>query len=334
MANDFKGSIYDQIRKNRWRTAYLFFIFPIIILGLTYIGIWISIGFSGGVTTSPLDVANQMMSTIGFWVIIAVIGWSFISYFLGHKMILGFAGAKPIQKKENKELYRSVENAAIAAGLPKTPDIYIINDSSLNAFATGRKPSNAKVAISKGLLDTLEKNELEAVMAHEVGHIVNRDIRVMLLSITLAGAIEMIGEILIRTRGGGGKKGNPLLLIGILFLTIGVLIGTLTRFAISREREYLADSTSAHLTNNPNALASALEKIGHDSRIEILDHKASMVGLCIADPTESGHKKHVKAFQGYEAPAKKKPSGIVNYWRKVWSSHPPIMERIRRLRGY
>lgn len=385
MADDFKGSIYDQMRKNEWRTAYLFLMFPIIILGLTYLGLLIYGVFyepnihdisremqyenkeiieeiiTEDLTQEEIDqqfdnlfdtegerlqekiikptaiqTANDMMNTVGFWVIIGVIIWSFISYFLGHRMILGFAGAKPIQKKDNPELYRVVENASIAAGLPKSPDIYIINDNSLNAFATGRKPSNSKVAISKGLLATLEKRELEAVMAHEIGHIINRDIRVMLLAITLAGAIEMVGEILIRTggRGSGKKGGNPLPLIGILFLTIGVLIGTLTRFAISREREYLADSTSAHLTSNPNALATALEKIAHDSRIEILDKKASMAGLCIADPSERGHKKHAKALQGYEAPDKKKPSKLVSYWRKVWSTHPPIMERIRRLRGY
>lgn len=323
------------MRKNRWRTGYLFIMFPLIMLGLTYLGIFITILFSTSGTVAPASLANEMMSTIGFWVIIGVIIWSFISYFLGHKMILGFAGAKPLQKKDNPTLYRIVENAAIAAGLAKTPDIHIINDNSLNAFATGRNPQNSMVAISQGLLNQLEKNELEAVMSHEIGHIVNRDIRVMLLSITLAGSIEMVGEILFRFGGrSNSKKGNPLPIIGILFLTIGVIIGTLTRLAISREREYLADSTSAHLTSNPNALASALEKIAVDARLEILDHKASMAGLCIADPSAKGHLNDEKALQGYEAPPRKKSGKLISYWQNIWSTHPPIGERIRRLRGY
>lgn len=320
------------MRNNRWKTAYLFLIFPIIILGLTYVGIWVYIAGSGGVTVSPIDVANEMMTTVGFWVIIAVIGWSFISYFLGSRMILAFAGAKPIQKKDNPTLYRIVENVSIAAGLPKTPDIYIINDMSLNAFATGRNPLNAKVAISKGLLEQLSKAELEGVMAHEVGHILNRDIRVMLLAVTLVGAIEMIGEILIRTgyssRSSNSKKGNPLPLIGILFLTVGVLVGTLARLAISREREYLADATGSHLTSNPNALASALEKIAGDSRLEVLDKKASIAGLCIADPSKKSK------FTNKLHPETKKTSGIVAFWRNIWSTHPPILDRINRLKKF
>jgi heat shock protein HtpX len=342
MSDDsFKGSIYDQMRANRWRTLYLFIIFPVLAIGLTYIGLVLAILFGSEGRFNIIGIANEMMSTVGFWVLVGVIIWAIISYFLGSRMIMAFAGAKPIEKRDNKMLYRAVENASIAAGLPKTPDIYIINDQSMNAFATGTSPMNAKVAISKGMLDKLEKNEIEGVMAHEIGHVLNRDIRVLLLSVAMIGAIEMIGEILVRTRGGGSsRKGNPLIIIGLLFLTVGVLIGTLTRLAISREREYLADAIGAHLISNPDALASALQKISGDARIEVLDGKASMAGLCIADPTESGHIKHQKslhaAASGSTIPVKeeKPPSGIVSFWKKIWSTHPPIMDRIRKLRGY
>lgn len=312
----------------------MFMVFPIIIIGLTYIAFLLVGAFDSNYSISAVGLANEMMSTIGFWVLLAVVVWSFISYFLGSRMIMAFAGAKPIKKKDNPMLFRTVENASIAAGLPKTPEIYIIKDSSLNAFATGTNPKNSKVAISQGLLDKLDKNELEGVMAHEIGHILNRDIRVMLLAITLVGAIEMIGEILIRVRGGGSKsKGSgPLILVGILFLTVGVIVGTLTRLAISREREYLADATGAHLTSNPLALVRALEKIAGDARIEILDTKTSMAGLCIADPTAIGHKKHSQFKLGLKD--KKKDAGIVGYWKKLWSTHPPMEERIARLRGY
>jgi len=338
--DQFGLSIHDQMRKNRWRTLYFFMLFPIIIIGLTYIGILLTATFNNSdITLHPIDIANEMMSTFGFWVLIGVFLYSLISYFLGSKMILAFAGAKPIEKKDNPQLYRVVENMAIAAGMPKTPDIYIINDDSLNAFATGTHPNNSKVAISKGLLNKLDKSELEAVMAHEIGHIINRDIRVMLLAVTLVGAIQMVGEILIRTRGGGSssnKGGNPLILIGILFLTIGVLIGTLTRFALSREREYLADATGAHLSSNPRALSTALQKIALDSRIEILDKKASMAGLCIADPTATGHLKHRRSLSNREAMEKleKQNKGIFAFWKNIWSTHPPIMNRIGRLNQY
>ena len=323
------------MRANRWRTLYMFMIFPIIIIGLTYIGFLI-FGISESAktyTVSAIDIANEMMRTVGFWLLIGVVIWSTISYFWGSRMIMAFAGAKPIKKKDHPQLFRTVENASIAAGLPKTPDIYIINDMSLNAFATGTNPKNSKVAISKGLLETLDKSELEGVMAHEIGHILNRDIRVMLLAITLVGAIEMIGEILIRVRGGGNKKSSgPLILIGILFLTVGVLIGTLTRLAISREREFLADATGSHLTSNPLALASALEKISQDSRIEILDTRASMAGLCIADPTANGHLSRLQ--HGKTKKKLKKDSGVVSLWKKLWSTHPPMADRLSRLRGY
>ncbi len=332
--DQFKGSINDQMRANRWRTAYMFMIFPIIIIGLTYFAFLIAGAFDGNYSISAFDLANEMMSTIGFWVLLAIVIWSFISYFLGSRMIMAFAGAKPIKKKDHPALFRAVENASIAAGLPKTPDIYIIDDMSLNAFATGTNPKNSKVAISKGLLEKLDKSELEGVMAHEIGHILNRDIRVMLLAITLVGAIEMIGELLIRMRLGGSRsKGSgPLILVGVLFLTVGVLVGTLTRLAISREREFLADATGAHITSNPLALVKALEKIAGDARIEVLDSKASMAGLCIADPTAIGHKKHSQFKLGLKD--KKENKGIVGLWKKLWSTHPPMEERITRLRGY
>jgi heat shock protein HtpX len=333
-SNLFGISLREQMAKNRWRTLYMFLIFPVLILGLTYLGLLISVLFSEETSVNPINIANEMMSTVGFWVIIGVIIWSIISYFWGSNMLMAFAGAKPIEKKDNPAVYRAVENASIAAGLPKNPDIYIINDPSLNAFSTGTNISNAKVAISQGLLEKLEKNELEAVMAHEIGHILNRDIRVMLLAITLVGAIEMIGEILIRTRGSSSrsqKGGNPLIIIGFLFLTIGVIAGTLARLAISREREYLADATSAHLTTNPLALVSALKKISIDPRIEILDKKASMAGLCIADPRDKGIDMQALSQNEIET---KKSSSITGFWKNIWSTHPSIVDRINRLQQY
>ncbi len=335
-------SLHDQIRSNRIRTIFLFLAFPILMLGLSYLGILIASFFVKSPTPiSPLQIANEMMGTLGFYVLIGVFMWGIMSYFLGSKLMLAFAGAKPIEKKDHPELFRSVENVSIAAGLPKTPEIYIIQDSSLNAFATGNSPKNAKVAISSGLLEKLSKQELEAVMAHEVGHILNRDIRVMLIATTFVGAIEMIGETIWRTSffsrsSDNNIAGTATFIIGLLFITLGTLIGTLAKLAISREREFLADATSAKLTNNPLALVSALKKISQDARLEVLDKKASISGSCIADPSKEGHKLHAKELlkmNGASAlgnSSNKKP-GI---WSRIWSTHPPMSERIEKLQRY
>ena len=321
---DLSGlSIHKQISNNRIKTVYLFLIFPVLIIGLTYTGVLIA----ASQNYNSIQIANEFIKTTGFWILLAVFIWSFISYFFGSRMIMAFAGAKPIKKSDNPTLFKTVENLSIVAGLPRAPEIYIIDDESLNAFATGTSPKNSKVAISKGLLKKLNKNEIEAVMAHEIAHVINRDIRVMLLAITLVGAIQMVGEILIRFRGSkrSDKHAIPFLLIGILFLIVGVIIAKLTKFAISREREYLADATGAHLCNNPSALASALEKISQDARIEILDKKASMSGLCIADPSKKAHLYKNKL---------KEDKVKLSFWQKAWSTHPPILDRINRLRRY
>ncbi len=337
-------SLHDQINSNRLRTIFLFLAFPTLIMGLSYLGIFITSLFVKTETRlTPLDLANEMMGTFGFYILSGVIIWGITSYFLGSKLMLAFAGAKPIKKEDNPELYRSVENVSIAAGLPKTPDIYIINDTSLNAFATGNSPKTAKVAISKGLLEKLSKPELEAVMAHEVGHILNRDIRVMLIATTFVGAIQMIGETLwrtswLRSSSDNNKAGTASFIIGLLFVTLGALIGTLAKLAISREREFLADATSAKLTNNPLALVSALEKISKDSRLEVLDQKASIAGSCIADPSANGQKNNLKELlkisTGSAALGNDNPSKKPSLWSRIWSTHPPMSERIAKLQRY
>lgn len=308
-------NIFEQIKINRVRTAFIFLIFPILIIGLTFLGVILSITF-GGENYANNILSDSIITTreLLIWILLATLIYSLISYFLGAKIILKSAGATPLEKRANPRLYNMVENTSIAAGLPKTPDIFIIDDESLNAFATGTTPENSKIAVTKGLLAKLDDRELEGVIGHEISHILNRDIRVMLIAVTLLGAIQMIGEILIRTGGGHRKsKGNILPIIGILFLTIGVFMGMIAKLAISREREYLADANGAYLTTNPRGLSSALRKISQDARVEILDKKPSMANLCIADPILEAH---------------------TPFWKKIWSTHPPIEERIRLLEKY
>lgn len=310
MSKELPKNIYEEMSKNRWRTLFLFTIFPLLIIGLTFLGIIIAGGFSG----VSIDESINAFYTIIPWILGGTILWSIISYLSGSRMILGYAGAKKAGITEHPELFNIVDNLSITAGLPKPPEIYIVNDESMNAFATGTSPSNAKVAVTTGLLNALNKQELEGVLAHEIGHVINRDIRVMLIVIAVLGAIQLIGEILVRSRvrSRDSKGGNLLPLIGILFLTIGVIIGLLTKMAISREREYLADATGGHLCGNPLALASALGKISTDSRVEILDGKPSVGAICIEDPTAK----------------------TAGFWQKIWSTHPPTTERIRRLQSY
>ena len=246
-----------------------------------------SVGFYESVDVF-LTIAPFITIGATLWIMIALLG--------GRKMVLAFSGAKPLTKAENPELYRIVENLAIQTGIP-TPQIYIIEDNSMNAFATGYSPQKSAVAITRGLLNTLEKTEIEAVMAHEIGHILHRDTRVMLVAITMVGIIQLVSEIILRivfrnmrySGGGGKKKGNAVLVIIVIAIVIwfiGFLGALFVQMGISRRREFMADAEAAHLTRNPQSLVTALQKISTDSRVEVLDGKRTIAAMCIADPLE------------------------------------------------
>jgi len=241
--------------------------------------------------------------------------WISIAYFLGDSMILHSAEAKSLLKSQNPEIYRLVENVAITAGLPM-PKVYIINDESLNAFATGRTPETASIALTTGIIKKLNKTELEAVIAHEMGHIGNRDIRLMLMIIVGISFFTFVGEILFRLgfymKSGIKNPGPFIVFLGMAFLVFGYFIAPLIRLAISRRREFLADSTSALLTRNPEALASALQKISQDARVEILDNRPLVAAICIAPP---GGKR--ESFFATIA--------------GLYKTHPPVEERIKAL---
>ena len=252
------------------------------------------------------------------WLWAGAMLWTIGAYFLGDKLILHSASAIEIYRKDQPELYRLVENVAITRGLP-TPRVYIISDSGLNAFATGRDPQHASVALTLGLVEKLDRAELEGVIAHEMAHVENRDIRLMLITIAGISFFTLMGEICFRAahasgRSSGKESGKAtfiLMVIGLIFLIYGYLIAPLIRLAVSRQREYLADSTAALTTRNPAALASALRKIsGHASTQTLKDH-ASMAAMCIENPC-------VK-------------QGLFAALSNLTATHPPIEERIRRL---
>jgi heat shock protein HtpX len=251
-----------------------------------------------------------------FAIFLSVIS-SFVSYWFSDKIVLSLSRAKEIKKSEAPELYRLVENLCITAGLP-LPKIYIIAESAPNAFATGRDKNHAVVAVTRGLLEKLEKVELEGVIAHELAHIGNRDMLLQTVVVVLAGIIAYLSNILLRIswRSGFSRRNNRNGNILLMFFTLIALIlapiaATLIRLAISRKREFLADASAAMLTRYPEGLARALEKISADQNPLRVASNAT-AHLYIANP-----------FKGKEA---------TNWFIKLFSTHPPIEERIRALR--
>lgn len=297
-------NVYQQISSNNRQTALMLFLFT----GLVILIIFIASVIAGDAEAFPI------LSGVAF---VAIFLWTLFSYFFGDKLITKFVGAKPVKRSEHFELYNLVENLAITAGLPN-PKVYIIQDESLNAFATGRNPKHSIVAVTSGLLKKLNKQELEAVLAHEMGHIANYDIRLQLLVITVVGAIAMLGETLMRARG---KKAGGVILAGLFIYIIGVPLLKLVSLGLSRNREYLADATGSFYTRNPEALANALEKISEDSRVESADQMNSAAHLFIANPKNEPDK---------STPKKVKEQSLIS---KLFSTHPPVFERIKRLRS-
>ncbi|MCU1550508.1 MAG: protease [Glaciihabitans sp.] len=293
--------MYRAIAANKRNTVFIILIFLIIIAALGFVidYIWGN-GQSGDYTVFIAVVIGAGLYTL-------------IQYFFAAGQALAITGAQPIQKSDNPRLWRTVENLAITTGMPM-PKVYIINDPAPNAFATGRDPKHAVVAATTGLLDLMDDSELEGVMAHEMGHVQNYDIRVSTLVFGLVVAIGLIADIALRLSFFGGNNrnnnnsgGNPIVLVvGIAALIISPIAAALIQSAISRQREYLADATSAMTTRNPPELESALAKLGQYGR-PVARQNSSMAHMWIADPNKPG---------------------LIS---RLFSTHPPIAERIARL---
>lgn len=287
-----KVNIFDAIEQNKRNSFLLIFLVVFIFLALVWI---ISEVFNYGMCGYFL----------GF---VLLIFYLLTAYYAGDKVILALNRAKEIRHEDNPYIYNVVEGLALAAGIP-VPKVYLIDDPFPNAFATGRDPQHAAIAVTSGLLKTMNREELAGVLAHEISHIANYDIRFMMLTVALVGAIGLLSEIFVRAFvwGGGGerKKGGGLVLIGLLFMIIAPIAAFFVRMAISREREYLADANAAKLTRYPEGLASALEKI-KQYPYEMQNANQTTASLYIADPF-------------------KEAAGL-------FASHPPIDDRINRLR--
>lgn len=321
---ELSHTFYDAIAKNRWRTAFLFALFPAMMLTIVYLGSLITTLYASNL---PVDQAFVAAGDLFFqftpWVIVGSAVWILLMMLGGKNMVLSMAGAKLISKAEAPDLYRMVENLAIRTGMP-TPQVYIIEDESMNAFATGFSPQSAVVAVTRGILRQLDKDELEAVLAHEFGHIICRDTRTMLIAITMVGVLQLLADMILRSMWYAGRSkrsnekngaGGIIMLAAIAIWLIGFVGSVLVQLGISRRREFNADAQSAQLTRNPAGLISALQKISTDARVEVLDGKRSIAMLCIADPLEGEKHSFLETIQS------------------LFRTHPSTKRRIEELRG-
>ncbi len=292
--------MYNQITSNKRKTALLIIIFIAVIFGLA----WGLASYYGEEYYVFFPIA----------IIISVI-MTLVSYFSGDKVALKMSGAQgPITQEQNAYVYRMVENLCITAGLPM-PKVYLIDSPAINAFACGRNPKHASIALTRGAIDKLANEELEGVIAHELSHIKNYDILIMTIAIILVGIITIVTDIFFRSqlygrgsrRSSNNRGGNVLMILGLVLIILSPIIAQLIKLAISRKREFLADASGSLLTRYPEGLARALEKIGHDT--DQLDKVSEATAhLFIANPLKG------------------------KVLSKLFSTHPPIEERVKILR--
>jgi len=287
--------MYRAIARNKRNTVFIILLFLVLIGALGWLAAYIYHSY-----------------TILVVVLIGAVLYALFQYYLASSQALSMAGAVPIQKADNPRLWNIVENLSITTGTPM-PAVYIVNDPAPNAFATGRDPQHASVSATTGLLDIMTDAELEGVMAHELGHVRNYDIRLGMIVFGLTVAIGFIADIFLRMAFFGGNRnnnnggGNPVVLVfGLIAAIVAPLVATLVQLAVSRQREYLADATGAMTTRHPDALASALLKLEAYGR-PMRKQNSSMAHLWINDPLKPG------------------------LMARLFSTHPPIPQRVERL---
>ncbi len=309
--------VYDRIDANR-RSSTLLVVLFILFVAAFFAAIGVFVTLYAGVPEQDQVRLSVQIAVAGALIAAA---FGLMMYFLAPTTVLMVSGVHEVSKEEEPELHRVVENLCIGAGLPM-PRVYVIEDSAPNAFATGRDPTNAHVVATRGLLDKLEKRELEGVIAHELSHIGNFDVRMMTLLAVMVGLVALISDLLLRftwygagarssnRNKGGGALGLIILVAAIVFIIVAPIVASIMRLAVSRQREYLADASGALLCRNPEALADALEKISKDP-----------------EPLEAANKATAHLY--IENPLK----GHESFLNNLFATHPPVEERVRLLRA-
>jgi heat shock protein HtpX len=295
--------LYERITANKWRTFALFVGSVALLVGLGYL--------FGAL------IANGVAGVIFALVLAGVL--SITSFRFGDKLVLAAARAKRVTREEEPRLFNLAEGLCIAAGLDTVPALYVVPEEAPNAFATGRDPKHSSIAVTRGLLNQLNRVELEGVLAHELSHVTNRDILVGTVAATLAGAVVLMSEIMLRwfwfggRRRGGDERGGfaALAVVGIVLALLAPLFAQLIRLSISRRREYLADASGALMTRYPPGLVGALRKIAADTTPMRVTNNAT-AHLWLSPPSRT-------------------PGTKVPLWERLFSTHPPIAERIRLL---
>lgn len=293
----------NSISSNIFKTWLIMLLFSVFIVGIVFIM----------ARAYGLEVPEALGMTGISFIMAGVM--NFFSYYFSDKMVLSISGAKEIKKDDNPQLFRSVENLTIASGLPM-PKVYLINDSAPNAFATGRDPKHSAVAFTTGIVEKLNKQELEGVIAHELAHIKNRDILLMSVVSILVGFIALLADFFLRmgmhSSSDDDSRSNILfLVVGILAAILAPLVATLIQLAISRRREFLADASAAFLTRDPEQLAYALQKISGDKEPLEVANKAT-AHLYITNPLKNHH-------------------DAIGWFAGLFNTHPPIPDRVKAL---
>jgi heat shock protein HtpX len=307
---------YDLINKNKRESWILIFSFLVVISALGWVFAQV-----------------YQNSAILYLAVIFSIGSALISYYFADSITLAVSKAQEVDRATNQQLYNIVENLCITAGIP-TPKIYIIQDSAPNAFATGRDPKHAVICFTTGILQKLDKTELEGVTAHELSHIGNYDIRLMTLVVVLVGMIALMSNWFLRFSFFGGRRrsnnndsgnlGMILFAVGILLAILSPLIATIIKLAVSRQREYLADASGALLTRYPEGLAVALEKISSD-QTPLVEANNATAHLYIVSPFHQDREQATSSNP-------ENPHGARSWLAGLFNTHPPIADRVKRLR--
>lgn len=312
--------IHTQQARNNTRSFVLLLLFPCLVVGLTFLFCYLLVCITGlqGEDYSPMDVALPMFLQGIPYVVGGVLIWFLIAYFANTRIINAATGSHSLERKNNKRVYNLVENLCMSTGM-KMPKVNVIDDDSLNAYASGINDRTYTVTLSQGIIDKLDDEELEGVIAHELSHIRNRDVRLLIISIVFVGIFALLAEMALRmvhassyrSRNDKNNGAVIILILALIIAAIGYLFSILMRFAISRKREYMADAGAAEMTKNPRALANALRKISDDPDIEAVSQE-DVAQLFIEHPI----KKRNNAFS------------------TLFATHPPIEKRIQILEQF